>query len=228
MSDGLLDGDLSQTPLSTGVRRTVINKMFGRCFTDDEFHREWHGFEAYFRDWYEEQCQGAAREASVGTHRDILDIITLLEGTNESRISINKTLHQKSYSISGNEKSLDISITLAARLWLMVHIGNLEHCWTPGQSVVWEDGQLADSVATKLSPNYNATDKIQLPKAFNAPNLERIAGIRIHWTNNLADHLSMTEDDTRLWLFHHISFLGLHKECGRWVRFHSLAISDIV
>lgn len=46
-------------------------------------------------------------------------------------------------------------------------------------------------------------------------NLERISGIRVRWTSNLADHLSLDGDEVRL--FHHVSFLELHQESPRFV-----------
>jgi hypothetical protein len=59
----------------------------------------------------------------------------------------------------------------------------------------------------------NSTDK--LPRIFKAMNLERISGIRVRWTSNLADHLSLDGDEVRL--SNHVSFLELHQESPRFV-----------
>ena len=57
------------------------------------------------------------------------------------------------------------------------------------------------------------SENAKLPKAFTAANLEQIAGIKVQWTSNLADHLSLKDDDTKVMLYHQASFLELHKQC---------------
>jgi hypothetical protein len=52
---------------------------------------------------------------------------------------------------------------------------------------------------------------IKLEKQFNALNLQRIAGIRISWTDNLTDHLRMMDDDKTVAVFYHASFLKYQK-----------------
>jgi hypothetical protein len=53
---------------------------------------------------------------------------------------------------------------------------------------------------------------IKLEKQFNALNLQRIGGIRISWTDNLADHLRMMDDDKTVAVFYHASFLEYQKQ----------------
>jgi hypothetical protein len=43
--------------------------------------------------------------------------------------------------------------------------------------------------------------KIKFDSKFSAYNLERLAGIKILWTNNIADHLRLVEDDSKLCIF---------------------------
>jgi hypothetical protein len=51
-------------------------------------------------------------------------------------------------------------------------------------------------------------EHVKLEKIFIARNLGRIAGIEIQFTNNLADHLRlMNEDDKKVTIFHNASFL---------------------
>ncbi|KAL9629110.1 MAG: hypothetical protein Q9164_007017, partial [Protoblastenia rupestris] len=65
-----------------------------------------------------------------------------------------------------------------------------------------------------FQPKSQLSDTVKLPKGFNAPNLERIAGIRVAWTSNLADHLLLKDDDTKVMVYHHGTFLELHKSSG--------------
>ena len=46
------------------------------------------------------------------------------------------------------------------------------------------------------------TDHVKLERLFNARTIERIAGIKITWTSNLADHLRLLDDDTGVVIFH--------------------------
>ncbi|KAK4461478.1 hypothetical protein QBC42DRAFT_270086 [Cladorrhinum samala] len=62
------------------------------------------------------------------------------------------------------------------------------------------------SHASSLSSS-TVTETVKLEKIFKASNLCRIAGLRIVWTDNLADHLRLSDDDTRVHIFHHASFL---------------------
>jgi hypothetical protein len=50
---------------------------------------------------------------------------------------------------------------------------------------------------------------VRLPKTFDAWAIERIGGISIQFTDNLADHLLLVNDDTTLLVFHHVAFLEL-------------------
>ena len=56
-------------------------------------------------------------------------------------------------------------------------------------------------------------DLVRLPHSFTAESIERIAGIEIRWTSNLANHLLLHDDDTKLFLFHDVSILRLHQSC---------------
>ena len=58
-----------------------------------------------------------------------------------------------------------------------------------------------------FAPSDAPQESIKLPQSFTADQIERIGGIEIHWTDNLADHLLLRDDDTKLFLFHHVSIL---------------------
>ncbi|OCL07582.1 hypothetical protein AOQ84DRAFT_408652, partial [Glonium stellatum] len=83
--------------------------------------------------------------------------------------------------------------------------------------ISWTDGLLKDSVIEHFSRAPVLKDRVKLEKVFNALNLHRIAGIEIHWTNNLADHLRMMEDDRKVALFHYESFLHIQNKAGRHI-----------
>ncbi|KAK0627397.1 hypothetical protein B0T14DRAFT_535243 [Immersiella caudata] len=76
------------------------------------------------------------------------------------------------------------SINLAARLLTMIKFGVVQH-----QAPVL------------------GCESTRLPKSFNAWTIEMIGGIRTGFTDNLADHLLLVEDDSKVLIFHHASFL---------------------
>jgi serine/threonine protein kinase len=62
----------------------------------------------------------------------------------------------------------------------------------------------------QISPKWN----IRLEKSFNAESLQRIAGIKIRWTDVLADHLLLNEDDSTLHLFRAAPLLKADQDIG--------------
>ena len=108
---------------------------------------------------------------------------------------------------------LDCAMALAARLWLMISIDPPPRSLMPGRAVHWGDkDKLADTIKDQFFPGALLQDAIKLHKAFTAANLEKIAGIKVVGTSNLADHLAMTCDDTKVMIFHQVSFLELHRQ----------------
>ena len=102
-------------------------------------------------------------------------------------------------------------IDLTVRLLLMIQIGGFHNVLIPGQeTLAWADGSLSDSLTMQFTRDNILKDSVDLDKTFTARNIERIAGMRIVWTNNLLDHLRMRDDDT-VALFHHASFLNFQK-----------------
>lgn len=213
----LLDSSLSSV-LSTPARLAVINQMFGLHMTETEFGCKNNEFDAYFKDWFEEKCGVAQGQVGAKTLGEVVDIVVHLRSlTSKTKREIKGLLQSSSPFQNQEEEFLDASIDLAARVWLMVSIGTLQHTLTPGQVLTWNnDDTLADTVEKALWSEPQLLEKIKIPTFFTAANLERIAGIRVGWTSNLADHLSLTEDDTKISLFHQASFLQLHKHSKRF------------
>lgn len=213
-----LDWPLASThSLALSVRRDIINKIFQLNLTEQDFRCRDAGLSAFFDDWFEEQCEAAASQLSVRTHRELLHIVAYIQSTDNSqhRSTIAARLHTTSSTarIPPELAPINASLTLAVRIWLSTSIDSLQHFLTPGHSVLWDSGRsLGDTIDEAFSPNKQSTEMVQLPRAFTAANLEKIAGIQVQWTSNLADHLSMKDDDTKVMLFHQASFLELHRE----------------
>jgi hypothetical protein len=204
-------------PLET--RCAIVNNFWDCSFSVPEYSSRSENDEVYFR-YYQEQCrvsvQSGSMRAAATTHNHISEIIRHFKNPKETRESIQEKLRgilpTHHLQPSDIDEVITSSIDLAVRLWLMLYVGNLDHCLVPGQSpICWSDSGLDTLVSTRFSTRHDLNDPVKLEKAFNARNLERIAGIQVLWTDNLADHLSLRDDDTRVAIFHHASFLEYHK-----------------
>ncbi|KAH6672957.1 hypothetical protein B0J14DRAFT_654684 [Halenospora varia] len=154
------------------------------------------------------------------THRTILDVIRLLTSSipGGNLEEIRNFLRQKllPHEFENADEILEGSINFAARLLIMVPAWGMI---SMGRSLIvtgetkldWKDGPIRQLVLHHFDHQVQMTEKVKFEKLFNARNLERVGGIKIRWTSNLADHLRMREDDRTVELFHYVSFLDLHK-----------------
>jgi hypothetical protein len=210
---GTLDDQLSWTPIAKPLRRAIINTLFSTSLSDGQFDSI-DGLDAYFNDWYEIENNVAAGHVSVRTHREVLNIIVQLQTTSQTRSEIHSTLLQGDPTVEG--KLLDASIDLAVRLWLTVSVGSIRQSLTPGKTLTWKKDKVQDTLHRDLWPPSQLDEKVKLPKTFIAANLEKIAGLKVIWTSNLADHLCLKDDDTKVMLYHQATFLELHKDSNRY------------
>jgi hypothetical protein len=167
-------------------------------------------YEAYL-DYYRRQwniCVAHAngRYVAVKTRRDMEELVGDLSLC-KTRRDIFAILRAK-MAANVSDEACYYSIDLAARLLLMLKIGVFKHQALPRRCLAWTDGSLPEFVQGHFdeAPILNY-DHVRLPKAFNAWSIATIGGIDIGFTDNLADHLLLVEDDTRVLIFHHASFL---------------------
>ncbi|RSL55959.1 hypothetical protein CEP53_006943 [Fusarium sp. AF-6] len=119
-------------------------------------------------------------------------------------------------TLAGNGDSIasEATLSLVVRLILMVEIGSLEksfgfmyhtaQCPLPQ----WTENDLT-SLSRRLFPFSPQIDcsGVSIPPTFDAWSLENVAGIKIEFTDNLADHLRLANNDTQLYVFHHVAYL---------------------
>lgn len=101
----------------------------------------------------------------------------------------------------------------AARLLTMAKIGPLKsEPKNPRKYVTWSAGTLRQCLDKYFNTKPTMkTEGFRLPKAFDAWTIEKLAGVRIKFTDNLADHLRLEEGDDQgeveVFIFHHATFL---------------------
>jgi hypothetical protein len=94
----------------------------------------------------------------------------------------------------------------------MIDVGGLRDGIRLGQvSRDWTSGSLRDFIKSTFPCTSELSDHVKLERLFTARNIERVADIQVIWTSNLADHLQLEDDDTKVRLFSHASFLELHR-----------------
>lgn len=202
---------LRKAPLAPLVRGAILEMLWDGQICD-KTNDKVDPYDAYFV-YYEALCTSVAGAGVdrfwAKDHAKLMNIVEYLKSGEQTRESLAICLHE-------DRAVVDDSITLAARLWLMLHVGDFQHSYTPGQTAVeWNEGTLKACVDRRFSPTHSLDTSVKLPKGFNAFQLRRIAGIKVAWTNNLADHLLLREDDSKVLIFHHASFLRCHRNSRR-------------
>jgi hypothetical protein len=219
-----LSHPFQKTPIDNQTRDEIIHRLWPRR-RSEKVPPEDLDLDGYFT-YYTKQCSHAlhdrGRHVMSRTHQDIVDIVKLLEDLS-TKNAIKSALRTKVTSLNvskeNEEEMLDNSIDLAARLLVMMDIGVFQFSYSGRPELVWKEGSLKCFVTDYFGqPQVLGYENIKLEKSFTAQNLGRIAGIEIEWTDNLADHLRMIDEDKRLGIFRHASFLKWqqrHVEDGR-------------
>lgn len=219
----MLDIDIRHQDYLSETKCAIINSVWNCQYSIEDFYTDSVFGESYIR-YYRDQCGNAAArrsdglEALVSTHQDVVNIIDQLRDLALTREQIEEELKARVSHLPSptSEEIYGEAIDLCVRLWLMLDVGNngkAINSFVPGQKrLPWCQGRIKDVLALQFTPQISSQERVKMGKIFNARNLERIAGLQIVWTSNLADHLRLTADDTRIAIFHHASFLNAHKD----------------
>ncbi|KAL6717899.1 hypothetical protein ACLMJK_003984 [Lecanora helva] len=214
---------LSQPLESLAMRRCFLNRIFGSQTggtgtsilpaTDA-------GYDSYFSR-YVVLCRLAAnkhRGIEEVDHGQMASIITILHDrslTKRAVVERCRGIIKDTVPLTYTDGSLnlvDMVLTdVAAEMWLMLTVGRFPGDISYDEPVWWEMDETQDMLLEKhFSSTNHSEDSVKLPQSFTAAQLEQIAGIEVAWTSNLADHLLLKDDDTKLMLFHQVSILQLH------------------
>lgn len=166
--------------------------------------------------FYVEECVHAllddGRHIAIRTHANVVEIAAQLQA-GLSKAEIKDNIRTKLTSQHRNEEEiLENSVNLVSSLLLMIHCGTFSYGFSGRTELQWVQGSLRQHVARYFAePPVLGHERVKLEKNFTGPNLSWIAGLEIVWTDNLIDHLRMSDDDTKVHIFHHATFL----ECQR-------------
>ena len=218
-TNGALSQDIREPRLNFLTQCAILNTVWNKTFVPGDFPHDSSLGRSYIQ-YYSEQCRTAfARHTNglniiITTHEDILDVVEQLKDLQLTRQQITDRLRPKAALLrpEDGEKLICEAIDLGVRLWLMIDVGEMMHSFVPGQkSLKWDQGCLQPLLQDSFRPSIEIHERVKLDRIFTARQLERIAGLHIFWTSNLADHLRLMVDDTKVAIFHHASFLEYHK-----------------
>ena len=211
MAMGSLEKPLHQTLLDPQTRKLIVSELWPPPAALPEDSLEELNWDAYFM-YYTKQCSHAlhnrGRHVLSRSHQDIIDICGLLRHSTKDEIKQRLRAGISSGKMENEDDVLENSINLAARLVSMMDVGVFQYMYSGRPELVWSAGTLSQFLTKHFSqPQVLGDTNIKLEKCFTAFNLNRIAGIKIEWTDNLADHLRMVEGDQKVAVFQHASFL---------------------
>jgi hypothetical protein len=211
-----LNADADKDPLTLDQGRELIRKFWPCLQSSPLSDKDLEAWQAYFQ-YYTAEVRSAIQSdggvhTTVRKHRDVVAIAQDLE-RGLAKQAIKQQLHQlhtQGRSAADKERMAEGSINLVVRLLFMVDIGPISQNHIPSLTYVpWTDD--TSDLGTVLSKHFQKSKegagKIKFDSKFSAYNLERLAGIEILWTNNIADHLRLVEDDSKLCIFHQTTFL---------------------
>ncbi|KAH6868437.1 hypothetical protein BKA58DRAFT_402807 [Alternaria rosae] len=221
-----LDEDI-RDPVTVQARVAIVQDLWpGRVtLASKELQLVWG---AYF-EHYTRSCETVFSEQYfrkiVIKHGDILQFIHLLEGTaDRGKIRklpqdktkgsevVRKIFSARRYQILDYDEPMDGLINLGARILTMSVVGQTASSQKLRSTCIlpWNTGSLQSAVHSYFNqpPDIPLEAKDEfIGVGLTFYNIERVAGIKIIPTDNLLDHLLLVEEDRKLCVFHHASFL---------------------
>jgi hypothetical protein len=226
----VLNHSLLDSPLPQSTKSAISTGLWG-CTSTPAGQRLDSGstnLDAYWA-YYSKECTNAlhdgGRHVASRTHADVVSCAAKLR-SGMPREDIKASLRSKlSTHHANDDEMLDNAIDLTASLLVMANFGCYSYgfsgrnrvCWTTTTS---KGSSLREFLESYFAPERKlANESVKLEKVFKASNLDRIAGLEVVWTDNLADHLRLTDDDRRVHIFHHASFLETQRQRFVLIRF---------
>ena len=217
-----------RNPVTAQARVAIVQDLWPErgTLSSEKHQLVW---DAYF-EVYTRECNAVLPERrstrSVIGHGDLLEFIHLLERTDEiqekknafrkklrsSKIAQTMTTLSSVRHCPTLQETIDDLIVLSARLLTMTLVGQAtaSEKVRPKNILPWDTGSLQNAVHSHFNkspdiPLETKDDIIGVGLTFY--NIERVSGIKMIPTDNLLDHLLLVDEDRKLCVFHHASFL---------------------
>jgi len=194
----------------SALRRAIVQELWGLPKSNKQTEAALDSYFGYYGDQCRQFLANRGRHTSARSHEDIVEVAKLIT-QRKPRGDILEVLKTSYFTKnrSADEQSLNGTINLTARLVSMVEIGKLQHSFSGQTNLNWGAGTLTQSIRDHFkAPELD--EHVKLEKLFIARNFERIAGLKIVWTDNLAEHLRLREDGCKVAVYYHATFLKNH------------------
>lgn len=204
-----IDMSLLEAPIDSLTQAEICHELFG--LRNSQLHEPNTSLTTLWNYYSKTNALGlhdGGRHIAVRTHRDVIDVAYLLKA-GATRGYLKEMLRSKLKTTHANEDELlENTIDLVASLVVMCNCGISSHGFSGSTEIHWKSGSLGEFLAKYFGDRpILAHEKVKLEQTFRARNFGRITGLEIIWTDNLLDHLRLTDDDTKVHVFHHVSFL---------------------
>lgn len=175
---------------------------------------EIEGLQPFFQ-FYGDQCKMVYHafrgRIPLQSQQDVKTIASLLrQGLSRSELrEILQTRNPDTYQI----EVLDGAIDLVVRLMTMLDVGRFPATSFSGRhSITWDRGTLREFLDDLFPGTVRRShDGVKIEANFNVRQLDRIGGLSVMLTTNLADHLLLLPEKDAVLIYHHASFL-LHQD----------------
>ena len=148
------------------------------------------------------------RSIAARTHYDIIEVVRLLRAGVDKEEIQNSVRYKLKESHVNAVEMLENYINLSATLLLMCDCGSLRNAFSGRTVLNWKRGPLREHLAEDFPGQpVLSHENTKLDNGFVAKDIVQVAGVEIVWTDNLLDHLRLTDDDTKVHVFHYASFL---------------------
>ncbi|KAH6854993.1 hypothetical protein B0I37DRAFT_44879 [Chaetomium sp. MPI-CAGE-AT-0009] len=221
--NNILNQSLLDAPDSPATRSAISAGLWGDTPTPaagQRLHsadRNSTNLDTYWT-YYHQECTNAlhdgGRHVAARTHGDIASCAAKLRrgmAREDVKTALRAELLRARHA--NDDELLDNSVDLTASLLLMANFGRYAYGFSGRNRVCWSKGPLGAFLQAYFEPERRlANESVKLERVFKASSLDRIAGLEVVWTDNLADHLRLTDDDRKVHLFHHASFLETQRQ----------------
>ena len=235
-----LDEDI-RDPVTVQARVAIMQDLWPdrATLSSKELYLVW---DAYF-EHYTRHCNTlfpptqSLRKDAI-THRELLQFIHLLEGAADrekirklpqdetKRSELARKIQGNSWRFpagSGYDATMNDLIVLSARILTMTTLAGPPVSFDKWRSMCvlpWDIGSLQNAVHSYFNqspgiPIQSKDDIVGVDLTFY--NIERVSGIKMIPTDNLLDHLLLVDEDKKLCVFHHVSFLKRMLATQRYV-----------
>jgi len=214
-----MDTSLQRYPIPHDLRDWLLRELWKECTPDPKTANP--ALLSPYLNYYSTRCQHFSHDGGihlcVKSHADLANVAKtiLADSTREEVCSfLNSPPNDND---TNRATTANTTVDLCASLLLMAEVvadvGVHKFGFSGSAPLIWSSQQtLRQAVERHFQPEHELQpDNPRLGKLFTARNLTYIGGIKIKWTNNIVDHLLLSDDDQTVFLFHYAGYLQYHQ-----------------